>query len=204
MELPLLATLPFHQALGLASAFVLVLSLLALLLIRRGGQKAEPSAPKAAGKSAGKAAAEQKVDTREKATILFGTQTGWVRAGGGKRPGCWLWGPRAGGQQCRGVQPRSRQRAAVQRPRSRQRAAVQRPRPRLLHPHCRLHGCRPQDGGAVCQVAAHAAGRQVWEPHRLRAGERVPRALGLRPSMGSAERGWVCGTWWSARGQLRV
>lgn len=95
MELPLLATLPFHQALGLASAFVLVLSLLALLLIRRGGQKAKPSAPKAAGKSAGKAAAEQKADTREKATILFGTQTGWVRAGGGKSPGCWLWGLRA-------------------------------------------------------------------------------------------------------------
>ena len=79
MELGLLAGVPLAHALGLASAVVVVLSLVALLLIRgrKGASSAAGGGAAAGGAAAvGGAAAERPADHRPRATILFGTQTG--------------------------------------------------------------------------------------------------------------------------------
>jgi NADPH-ferrihemoprotein reductase len=79
MELGLLASVPLAHALGIASALLLVFSLVALLILRK---TAASGAHKVAGKPAAIAAnngsvkVQQKVDTRERCTILYGTQTG--------------------------------------------------------------------------------------------------------------------------------
>ena len=75
----LLAGLPLAHALGLASAVILVLSLAALLLIRKG---AGPGALNGAAKPGSTAATngivakQPKADTRQRCSIVFGTQTG--------------------------------------------------------------------------------------------------------------------------------